>query len=427
LNSQVSVPMKIKNLFLVLLIPYSLFSSAFNSYETQAILELKKLVNYSELSANDSACFIQQRVLQLIQQEELDIPRRFLIPIELMSFRREGQSSYYIRYNTGKNEAIGYVPSDLVIHYEREAFSDFMVNGQESPLLSIILAQQYTESAFNPLMLGDGGKSLGLPQLYRPTAEWICKIDPELWGKYIGWNSNGTHYFTSLAAQIRFPYDFLPKYKHYSSENKFEGLRRYNGAGKKAENYARLVIKRSIVYLELMQQYKYFQEDTAHLIDKMANVINMGIVLKGETQLSKEQVASIAHEVMGEFSRNWNYIKRSAQMNLNIIEGKGATFELSQNYKVPSDGNIYYILIEEGRSLFSYFHNTQEMLNTLNHSNNKEYYLYYLNKGKEIRITAKEQMQGNAFFTNAKAGNIIYIPPGTKIYSPKSNLISKVL
>lgn len=421
--------MKLKIAIFIIIIstPFQLLQARLSSYEIQATLELRKLVNYSNLSADDSTCFIKQRVAQLIQQEELQIPRRFLIPVELMSFRRDGESGYYIRYNTGKNEAIGYIPSDLVIHYEREAYTDFMVNGEESPLLSIILAQQFTESAFNPNLLGDGGKSVGLPQLYKPTAEWICTIDPEIWNQHIGWNENGMHYFTSIGAQIRFPYDFLPKYKHYSAANKLEGIRRYNGAGKRAEHYARLVIKRSIVYLELMQQYKYFQEDTSFLLDKMTNIINMGLVLKGETELAKTEISAIAQEVMLEFSQNWNYIQQAAQISLNMIEGKSASFDLSHSYKVPSDGNNYYIVIEEGRSLFSYFHHTQEMLNALNHPNNSEFYLFYIKKGIEIKVSTKAEMQGKIVFSNAKTGSVIYLPHGTKIYSPKANLISKIM
>ena len=414
---------------IILLSSYSYWCSAqhdMSGLERRAILDYKKLVNYSRLNESDSINFISQRISQLNQQTYLSIPRNFQIPPELMSYREEGKTAYFIKYNAGKTTSIAYIPSDLVIYYESEAWSDFQINGKNSPLLSIVLAQQFTESAFNPYQKGDGGKSVGLPQLHKPTAKWLWKVDRKMWQRYIYWDKNGLHHFRDIRTQIRFPYDFLPKYKQYSAEKRFEGLRRYNGAGKHAENYAKLVLKRSIVYLELMQQYNYYQYDTCNLLEKISFVINMGLVIKGEHELSKKQISEIANEVKSEFSKNWNYINNKGLATINSIEGKETKLDLSENYKVPSNGKSYFIVIEDGQSLFSYFHNTQEMLNTINHSTNSEYFCYYWKKGKQVKIYTKADMGGRTYFSNALAGSVINIPAGTKIYSPDANIITEI-
>jgi hypothetical protein len=419
--------MKQKSLLLLLVVlTYPLFTIATNSYEQRAIADLKKIINYTKLNASDSADFVLQRIQQLKQQDELQIPKRFHIPAELMSYRLEGKSNYYIRYNTGKNTSVGFVPSDLVIYYESEAWTDYQINGNNSPMLSIILAQQFTESGFNPAENGDGGNSVGLPQLYLPTAQWLMKIDANKWNNYFYIDKSGKQHFNNVRSQVRFPYDFLPKYKKYSADNKFEGLRRYNGSGSKANYYARLVLKRSIVYLDLMQQYNYFEEDTSNLLDKIAYIINMGLVIKGENQLSKKEIEEIANDVKQEFSRNWNFVNNNQLVNINSLEGKENKLDLSENYMVPNDGRNYYIVIEEGRSLFSYFHKTDEMLATINNPSNSEYYCYYWNKGKEVKVSNKEQLGTNALYTNAHTGSVINIPPGTKIYSEDASIITEI-
>jgi len=415
------------NIFILLSFGLSISSpKKINKLRNTAIHELKKLVNYKRMNPVDSADFIQQRIHQLLLQENLDIPKRLQIPVELMSYRKKGDTHYFIKYNTGKNTKIAYIPSDIASTYEIEAWRDFQKNGVNSPLLSIILAQQFTESGFNPYLTGDGGKSCGLPQLHRPTAKWLTKVDPLVWNKIFYWDKNNIHHFLSLEAQIQFPYIFLPQYKRYSNKKIFEGLRRYNGAGKNARRYARTVIKRSLQYLELMQQYNLFVEDTTKLFSNLYLVINMGLINKGEAAINQQEMRSILDQIKTEFSS----IKSNISLKQEILNGNaeqgGNKFFVAANYEIPNDGKEYFIVIEQGRTLFSYFQKTSEMLNVLNHSNNHRFFCYFWKRGKQKIIHSQDEMRGKQIFSNTHNGDHIYIPPGTKIFSPEADIVTEI-
>jgi oxalate decarboxylase/phosphoglucose isomerase-like protein (cupin superfamily) len=61
-------------------------------------------------------------------------------------------------------------------------------------------------------------------------------------------------------------------------------------------------------------------------------------------------------------------------------------------------------------------------LKTINHPKNKEYYLYYVENKKRVRITSFKSVGKKQVYSNVKAGDKIFIPPGTIIKTPKANL-----
>ena len=118
---------------------------------------MKRLVNYWRMTEKNKATFKKQYESRTAKWTEDSIPANFRIPTELISFRN-GTTRYYAFYNVKYKMGIGYVPSDLVALYEQEAWRAYKKYGVDAPSLSIVLAQQFTESAFNPYITGDQGE-----------------------------------------------------------------------------------------------------------------------------------------------------------------------------------------------------------------------------------------------------------------------------
>ena len=128
--------------------------------QSSADADMKRLVNYWRMTEKNKATFRKQYETRTAKWAEEGIPANFHIPPELISFRN-GTTRYYALYNAKYKMGIGYVPSDLVALYEQEAWRAYKKYGVNAPALSIVLAQQFTESAFNPYIKGDKGMSIG--------------------------------------------------------------------------------------------------------------------------------------------------------------------------------------------------------------------------------------------------------------------------
>jgi hypothetical protein len=72
--------------------------------------------------------------------------------------------------------------------------------------------------------------------------------------------------------------------------------------------------------------------------------------------------------------------------------------------------------------VYNYFINSEELLKTINHIKNKDFYLYYIENKKRVRITSFKKVGKRQVYSNVKTGDKIFIPPGTIIKSPKANL-----
>ncbi len=384
--------------------------------------EMKQLVNYKRMSERSQAIFRKQRSAQIQAWEKYQIPKNFRIPVELQSYRPDWAIKYYAIYNPAYKTGVGYVPSDLSGLYEQEAWKAYQDEGSDAPSLSIVLAQQFTESAFNPKATGDNNKSHGLPQLYLNTAKFLYKIDKATWEKFFYFDKNGNQHFHNTRAMVRFPFVFLTKVKRYNAENKFDGIRRYNGAGDSAIKYAQKIMKRSLFYEELFAQYNALPLDTTGFRENLFGMINLTLLSRDEEPLSGEIMDDLFENALVDFYSG--YVNQTYLNHYRIMSFEQKPQQIAKNndYKMPVDGKDYYIIVEDGRTLYSYFKDPVVVLNTLNEAKNEDYFIYYKHNGNIVRVTNLKEVGDNQVFTNVKPGDKIYIPPGTIIRSPETNL-----
>jgi len=388
--------------------------------------DMIKLVNYNRMVNKHYNIYEKQRLSQYKSWKENKIPQNFRIPVELQSYRGNNSTRYYGLYNPANKVGVGYVPSDLTQLYEEEAWFAYKKLGDNAPSLSIVLAQQFTESTFNPYAVGDKNKSKGLPQLYINTAKFLYKTDKKTWQKFFYFDKYGNHHFRNKRAMVKFPFVFLPKVKKYKSEHKFEGLKRYNGSGKNAEKYAETVIRRSLFYEELFASHNKIPLDTANFKNNLFDIINLTLLSRKERPLENIIMEQIFSNIISEFSNG--YVKKTyiKHMIIPVYEKQPSLVSQEINYTIPTDGKDYYIIVEDGHVIYQYFNDAQILFNVLSNKKNKQYYLYYKNNNNKIKVTNINKVGKKQIYSNVKPGDKIYIPPGTILLSPKTNLAVRI-
>jgi len=404
-----------------LLLTNNLFGS-----DKVAKAEMKKLVNYNRMVKKHYPEYLNQRKAQEESWEKHNIPENFRIPIELQSFRPKNSVRYYVIYNPVHKTGVGYVPSNLMQYYEEEAWFAYQEYGHDAPSLSIVLAQQFTESAFNPWTSGDNNMSVGLPQLYKKTAEYLYRTDKETWEKLFYFDKRGKQQFRSVRAMVKFPFIFLPKVKKYNFENKFDGIRRYNGAGESAIKYAEKVMLRSLFYEELFASYNSIPIDTTGFKENLFGMINLTFIAREEKPFSHELMDELFANALAEFSSG--YIRKTYNQHylIPVSENQPLLASKKTDYHIPVDGKDYYIIVEDGRVIYQYFNDSQMVLDVLNQPKNKDYYLYYKDKKKKIKVTSLKKVGKRQVYSNVKPGDTVFIPPGTVLLSPDTNLAVRI-
>lgn len=397
-----------------------------NTWAARAEADMKKLVNYSRMNSKHHANYLKQRNAQFEAWKEHQIPENFQIPVELQSYRGNNSIRYYAMYNPAYKTGVGYVPSNLVQFYEEEAWLAYQKMGPDAPSLSIVLAQQFTESAFNPWASGDNNMSQGLPQLYRKTAEYLYKKDKETWSKIFYFDRYGKHHFRDVRAMVKFPFIFLPKVKHYSFDQKFEGIRRYNGAGESAIKYAEKIMQRSLYYEELFAQYNHIHLDTTNFKENLFALINLTLMSRDENPIDPELMDQIFSNTLACYTAGYVHQSYMNHYIVPVFENEPHFVNQMTHYKIPVDGQDYYLIVEDGRTLYSYFKQPNELLTTLNHQKNSPYFLYYFDNKKKVKVEKLKQVGKHQVFSNVKPGDKLFIPPGTVLFSPESNLAVRI-
>jgi hypothetical protein len=409
-------------IFLLLFIVINLAAITGFCQQTGIDAEAKLLVNYKHMSAKDKTKFANQRKEQKETWEEDSIPTQFRIPVELLSYRDNASVRSYALFSPKYKTGIGYVPSNLALYYEQEAWRAYKKYGKDAPSLSIVLAQQFTESAFNPLAKGDKGQSTGLPQLYRKTAKLLFKADKDTWKNIFNFDKKGRHFFTSLRMQVRFPFVFLPEVKGYDADHKIEGLRNYNGAGDEAQAYAEKVMRRSLLYEELFAQYNSIPLDTTNFKENLFGMINLTLICRQDEALTGLQMEQLFSNILAEYNKGYIRKTYTDHYRVNVLESDPLSIEKTIEFEVPANGKDYYLVIEDGQVLYNYFADNQQMMNVLANPKNSDFYLYYKKDGKVIKLTNLKKAGKNQIFSNVKPGDKIFIPPGTILKSPGDNL-----
>lgn len=399
----------------------TLFISIVAAAQPTIDAEMKALVNYRRMTDKNKTIFKKQRQEQKQKWIDDSIPPQFRIPIEFISYRH-ASARYYALYNAKHKIGIGYVPSDLAPLYEQEAWRAYKKYGVDAPSLSIVLAQQFTESAFNPYVKGDKGKSIGLPQLYYKTAQMLYRTEKDFWKSFFSFNKKGEQYFYNHRMQVRFPFEFLPKVKEYDANHKLEGLRNYNGSGDEAFAYAEKVIFRSLLYEEQFAKYNEIPLDTANFRENLFSIINLSLLCHELPELPEQKLDQIFKNILSGLSEGEIRKKYTEKYYINVMESDPLSVESDVEFTVPASEKDFYLLIEDGQVLYNYFADNQQMLNAINDPQNSEFYLYYKQGKKIVRINSFKGVGDKKIFSNVKPGDKIYIPPGTVLKAPGSNL-----
>lgn len=413
-------------LFSAILSVFVLFATNVFGSETKAKAEMKKLVNYNRMIKKHYSEYLNQRKAQKESWIKHNTPENFRIPVELQSFRPKNSVRYYVIYNPAHKTGVGYVPSNLMQFYEEEAWFAYQKYGHDAPSLSIVLAQQFTESTFNPWTLGDNNMSVGLPQLYKKTAEYLYRTDKETWEKLFYFDKRGKQQFISVRAMVKFPFIFLPKVKKYNFENKFDGIRKYNGAGENAIKYAEKVMLRSLFYEELFSSYYTIPIDTTGFKENLFGMINLTFIAREEEPFSHELMDELFANALAEFSSGYIRKTYNKYYLIPVSENQPLLASKKTDYQIPVDGKDYYIIVEDGKVIYQYFNDSQMVLDVLNHPKNKDYYLYYKDNKKKIRVTSLKKVGKHQIYSNVKPGDTVFIPPGTVLLSPDTNLAVRI-
>jgi hypothetical protein len=225
---------------------------------------------------------------------------------------------------------------------------------------------------------------------------------------------------------VQFPFLFLTKVKKYDFEHKFEGIRRYNGSGENAIKYAEKVMTRSLFYEELFAEYNSIPLDTTGFKKNLFDIINFTLIASGEEPIDNFLIEKLFANALAQFYSGYvreTYLQYYA---VPVSENQQLLVASKTEHRIPVDGKDYYIIVEEGRVIYQYFKDSQMLLDVLNHSKNKDFYLYYIENKKRVKVVSLKKVGKKQVFSNVKPGDKVFIPPGTVLLSPETNLAVRI-
>ncbi|BDC98942.1 hypothetical protein PEPS_12230 [Persicobacter psychrovividus] len=375
---------------------------------------------YNRLPSDEKTALANVFSLRARNQKRFDIPKQFTVPAELIFYRQQSKKFCYAIKNKNYPFSVGMIPSDLVSYYEQEAWRARQQHGEDAPALSVVLALHYTESAFNPNIKGDHGNSIGLGQLYKPTARILLKQNNELWSDYFYFDKKGNHHFRNTQKMIRFTFDFLPLVKNYAKGQKFDGVRAYNGIGEHAEHYAHKVITRSLVYERFFSKYHQYTINTQQYKVNLRNLLSNYLYHKYQVELPADQFENLFNECVDLVAAEGIFpLQKATDQHIALEKKINATNMHAHQFSVEEQKT--HLLIEDGQVVFDYFRDTKLMLSVLNQQENGGYYCYDRIKGEKKIIFDVNDLEDETFYSNIIPGDFVYLPKGTMVFTPKEN------
>ncbi len=380
----------------------------------------------------------QTKVVSLVSsifKLEQDVLEEFKIPLNTTYYSTDLNVKYIGEYPNSKNATVvvGYVPLQFVEYYEDELqkFYDKRDDLNVIPRLDVILAIHYTESNFIPTALGGrkDNPAFGMMQLTLNTAEDLYRRDKEEYQKYFSIKDDKV-VFNSTKSQVSLTIKFLTDIKKYTREYETAAVTRYNGVGDDAKAYASLVLSRARLYKKLRSGGKEISTEqfvAEYSTPEVKTVINNQVEEKGLEPLSDGDFK----EAIERSILVYEYDAGSSQDKITLPPiDNGEIKTIRPQYfafpPIPDDGCEYYVKVEQGRTLFSYFSGgIKDMVYTVcEHDQNKKYTLYYKDKsGKKILKSMHDiDTKNNNMQTDIKAGDVIYLPPDMVIKGDNNTL-----
>lgn len=228
------------------------------SYE-EAELKANQILNFADFPPEEQGQIINSILYWENKSLEFrNVPRGKRLPYSLVKLSKDNKKSFLIENSpfVKHGKSINWIPS-LSLFYQLMIVSNQMETeyGKKlCPPLPVVLALLSQETQMRDLV-GDKGKSVGMCQLYRPTARYIMRYsaNKSIFKNLLYFDKHHKHHFYSQRAMLEFVYHFIIREKRYSNVNKFRGVRNYNGGGEMARRYGKLVLLKSLYYEALIR------------------------------------------------------------------------------------------------------------------------------------------------------------------------------
>jgi hypothetical protein len=392
----------------------------------------KQIDNWSKLNQAQ-----QEDATELLASVEItsrDVIDEFKIPAHMTYYSTDLNKKYQVKYSNNKTSSVtvGYVPLQFVESYEAELQNSYDDKGtlDTVPRLEVVLAIHYSESSYIPNAVNNSdtdNPSFGLPQLTLSTAKDLYRKNKDLYDNFFS-IKNETVVFRSIESQIGLTINFLPDDKKYTRSSEAASIARYNGGGDAAKTYAAVILSRARLYGKMKSIGKDIESQTfATEYSKPAvkKVINTQLQLKGYEPLTdgeyKEAIdkAILVYEYSPSTSTDKVTVPTPDNGDIKKLPSQHVKFP-----PIPDDGCEYYIKMEKGRTLYSYFLNTQDLVHTMCDQKNEEFSIFYNTKvgKKALKSLYDIDQKNNNIQTNVKADDIIYIPADIVIKGDKETL-----
>ncbi|WP_157638120.1 hypothetical protein [Flexithrix dorotheae] len=328
----------------------------------------------------------------------------------------------------------------IVAHQMKETYGTKLCPPQ-SMILALLAHETYMRD-----ITGDGGLSIGMCQLYRPSAQFITSFsaNKSLFNKLIYFDEKGNHHFYNQRAMIEFIYHFLILEKGYSNATKSEAITAYNGGGKMAKKYGKLVLMKTLYYEALIRAFKADSQEVA-VKDLRAwsgeslkyTYLNTGFG-NPETEYPVDQIQLTEEErkelevfkfTVCQYVLELKTKSRPASPGLIMsshLLGMERGMKLKINpeifredekvlKKYVSEGCFF--ILQEDRTVFSYLKdNTFKVVTEQN-----PYHFYYYHNGFEAHLPDEAAIKnklkyGKVIMCTAEAGDTIFVDRGIPIY-----------
>ncbi|TAF34905.1 MAG: hypothetical protein EAZ57_02380 [Cytophagales bacterium] len=407
-----------------------------------------KIRNAKKLNQETRELLISKIAAYEKRMSEEQVPSGLRLPLSLVYYTPKAHEINLIK----GYKPIAYLPNvDLLYHIVLEYHQRCQAEQQKDrpqfhriPTPEVVMGILCRESYFCTDVIGDGGQSIGMCQLYFPTAKYLLQTP-----KYKDVFSKCIYLYKNTEGQLRhgiigytkdevvrntvcFVYDFLRYGQEFKADQAFTAIRRYQGGSHK---YARSVIRnmtkyRLFISQELKAEISY--EDWLH---NQRHLYFCSPRTQETFDLKEnEELNTIFKATSHAAATETLYAERGAIDNGLLLDGESmANFQKSSFESISFDytGFHFYLIKSPNRSLYAYFQ--ENLYDAVQYHNTcastQEHIMLYCTElhdkvPTQINITSKEQLQSKlsqqeVVSTNARAYQKIYINPELGVYMKK--------
>ena len=313
---------------------------------------------------------------------------------------------------------------------------------EKCPTMHMIMALLSHETYMREIK-GDNNLSVGMCQLYKPSASYILNYSPnrEIFKNLIYFDEDGEHQFYSRASMLEFVHHFLILEKGFTNLQKRTGIAAYNGGGERADNYAKSVLMKSMFYEALCTKLKASspEEAISKLKDWSKQPLNTTFIgfngftesaysISNNKHLSENEINTFLTckysltQYVSEIKQTYLHkpiFFNSDMLSINVeIKNHiypSASFKKNKYLSNLNDSNFF--IIQPKCSVYSYLkENTFHVMTNYNN-----YYFYYIENGEKEIILSEAMVkqkfsEGKIILSNAIAGDTVYVPVNTTVY-----------